>query len=69
MSYLWFPYPEIGSLGERVDIAYAENLVKVFVLAPEVDKRETTQFILKVTDKGEPPISRYKRVMVTIEPK
>ncbi len=68
LSYLWFPYPEIGSLGKRVDIAYAENLVKVYVVAPAVDKKETTQFILKVTDKGEPPLSRYRRVMVTIEP-
>ncbi len=69
LSYLWFPYPEIGSLGKRVDIEYAENLVRVFVVAPKIDKKVTTQFILKVTDKGEPPLSRYRRVMVTIEPK
>ena len=68
LSYLWFPYPEIGSLQQRVDIAYAENLVKVFIVAPEVSKTETTQYILKVTDKGNPPISRYKRVNVRIEP-
>ncbi len=69
LSYLWFPYAEIGSYGERIDIANAENLVKVFIRAPEVNEKVTTQFILKLTDKGSPPISRYKRVNVTIEPK
>jgi hypothetical protein len=37
--------------------------------APKVDKEETAHFILKVTDKGEPQLSRYKRVIVTIKPK
>lgn len=38
-------------------------------VAPEVDKKETAHFILKVTDKGKPPLSRYKRVIVNILPK
>jgi hypothetical protein len=68
LSYLWFPYPEIGSLQQRLEVANAENLVKVFIVAPEVDQKETTQFILKVTDKGNPALSRYKRVHITINP-
>ena len=39
-----------------------------YYTAPEVDKEETAHFILKVTDKGEPQLSRYKRVIVTIVP-
>lgn len=41
----------------------------VHFTAPVVDKEETAHFILKVTDKGEPRLSRYKRVIVTIKPK
>ena len=38
------------------------------VRAPQVDSPQTTHFILKVTDKGTPSLTRYKRVIVTIVP-
>jgi hypothetical protein len=39
------------------------------VTAPIVDKPETLHFILKLSDKGEPNLTRYKRVIVTVLPK
>jgi len=69
VSYLWFQYPEAGSYKELMKFASAENLCKVFVIAPEVEKNETAHFILKATDKGKPELSRYKRVIVNISPK
>jgi hypothetical protein len=36
--------------------------------APKVDKEETVHIILKLTDRGEPQLSSYKRVIVTIKP-
>ncbi len=69
LSYLWFHYPEAGSYKKLIKFALAENLYKVYVTAPEVEKKETAHFILKVTDKGKPPLSRYKRVIVNIIPK
>jgi hypothetical protein len=33
-----------------------------------VDKEVTAHFILRLTDKGSPQLSRYKRVIVTITP-
>jgi hypothetical protein len=69
LSYLWFQYPESGSYRKLIRFASAENLCKVFLMAPEVEKKETAHFILKVTDKGKPPLSRYKRVIVNVLPK
>ncbi len=69
LSYLWFNYPEAGSYKEPIKINSAENIYNAYVIAPEVEKKETAQFILRVTDKGTPPLSRYKRVFVTILPK
>jgi len=69
LSYLWFHYPEAGSYNKMIKIASAENARGVYVIAPEVEKNETAHFILKVTDKGKPQLSRYKRVIVTITPK
>ena len=69
LSYVWFQYPEVGSYKKSIKILSAENLYRVAVIAPEVEKKETALFILKVTDKGKPPLSRYRRVIVSIIPK
>ncbi len=69
MSYLWFQYPEPGSYKGLVSFRpYASNLYDLHVTAPEVDGPRTIHFILKVTDKGTPPLTRYKRVIVTVLP-
>jgi hypothetical protein len=69
LSYLWFNYPEAGSYKKLIKIDSAENLPLVNVIAPAVDHEQTAHFILRVTDKGKPRLSRYRRVVVTIEPK
>jgi hypothetical protein len=67
LSYLWFHYPEASSYKEPIGL-YAENLYQLSIRAPEVDKPETAHFILSVTDKGTPALTRYKRVIVHIVP-
>jgi hypothetical protein len=68
LSYLWLSYPEAGSYKKKL-ITEAEIAHGVYVKAPVVDKTETAHIILKVTDKGKPALSRYKRIIVTITPK
>jgi hypothetical protein len=69
LSYLWFQYTEAGSYKKPVHFDQAEDLYRIpFIKAPAVDKPETAHFILKVTDKGNPPLTRYKRVIVNILP-
>ena len=68
-SFLWFNYPEAGTYKKPVKISSPENSHGIYVVAPEVEKEETAHFILRVTDKGTPPLSSYKRVIVTILPK
>lgn len=68
-SFLWFNYPEAGTYKKLIKVNGAENIHMANFTAPEVDKEETAHFILKVTDRGEPKLSRYKRVIVTIIPK
>jgi hypothetical protein len=71
LSYWWFQYPEAGTYKGIVNFGpYSENLYNVHTIkAPEVTSPQTVHFILKVTDKGNPPLSRYKRVIVTVVPK
>lgn len=68
LSYLWFNYPEAGTLDEEVRIGGSENSHTVYFKVPEVKKKEVIHFIFKVTDKGTPRLSRYKRIIITIEP-
>lgn len=69
LSYLWVQYPEAGTLEESIPFRLAENLYNVHTItAPEVETPQTTHFILKVTDKGTPALSRYRRVIVNILP-
>jgi len=68
LSFLWFNYPEAGSWKELIKPAGADNIYFVPFVAPRVSKAETAHFIVKVSDKGTPSLTRYKRVIVTILP-
>ena len=70
LSYFWFQYPELGTYRERVSFgSFAPNMYNVHTIrAPEVTSPQTVHFIVKVTDKGAPPLTRYKRVIVTFVP-
>ncbi|WP_221393764.1 DUF1593 domain-containing protein [Dyadobacter sp. NIV53] len=69
LSFLWFQYQEAGSYKDRITFAQAENLYRLSAKAPEVSTTETAHFILRVTDKGNPALTRYRRVIVYISPK
>jgi len=70
ISYLWFQYPEAGTYDGVISFSpYSPNLYHVHTIrAPEVEQPETAHFILKVTDKGTPALTRYKRVVVNLLP-
>ena len=69
LEYYWFNYAEAGTLSASpVAIQSAENMARVAVVAPEVTKPETLHFILRVTDRGTPALTRYKRVLVRVVP-
>jgi hypothetical protein len=68
LSYLWINYPEAGSLTTPIPAQGAENFRRARFVAPEVIRTETAHYILSETDKGQPSLTRYRRVIVTIEP-
>ncbi len=68
LSFLWFEYPEPGTCKAPFTMTGATNMPRVSVSAPVVERAGTAHFILKVTDKGNPPLTRYQRVIVTVHP-
>jgi hypothetical protein len=68
LIYYWFNYPEAGSCDKPASL-FPPNIVKPMVLAPDVETPQTVHFILKVTDRGTPRLTRYKRIVVDVIPK
>jgi hypothetical protein len=74
LVYRWFYYGEPGTFvlstartGAPLKIENADQRDASFI-APMVSKPETLHIILAVTDQGAPPLTRYKRVIVTLFP-
>jgi hypothetical protein len=68
LRFHWFHYPEPGSYrGGPIEIQNAIS-AKASFAAPRVSSAQTAHFILAVTDDGSPPLTRYRRVVVTIAP-
>ena len=68
LSFHWFHYQEIGHWQTAIASGIAPNIHTVDFTAPAVSEPREAHFIVRVTDKGEPPLSRYKRVIVTVAP-
>ena len=69
LSFYWMQYPEVSSYKRKI-VREPCNVSWLFDMkAPKVTKPETVHIILKVTDKGSPQLTRYKRVIINILPK
>ena len=67
LTYLWWQYVEAGSYSKAVHIQDANSKAAHF-LAPTVDASRTVHIILSVTDQGSPPLTTYRRAVVTVTP-
>lgn len=70
-GYHWFHYPEVGGWPEEIKPhVRSPNLYAVPFKAPADTDSEPhdAHIIHKVTDKGSPALTRYRRVIVTIQP-
>ena len=64
LSYEWFVYPEPGTYRGPVAIL-GTNAELATVRVPDDASGQTIHVILTVTDSGQPPLTRYRRVVVT----
>jgi hypothetical protein len=65
LTYRWFVYPEAGTYGTAVPVADpAAEVVSLTVPADAAGK--TIHVVLEATDRGSPPLTRYRRAFVTV---
>jgi hypothetical protein len=68
LHFEWVYYPEPGSYrGPALEIESRMEPRARFT-APRVDSPATVHVILSVTDSGSPALTRYRRIVVTVEP-
>lgn len=68
LRFEWLYYPEPGSYrGASPEIKQADQPRATFI-APRVEQESTLHLILIATDNGEPPLTRYARVVFTVSP-
>ena len=74
LSYQWFYYGEPSTAplsNSRAVVALAiDNATgrEASFTAPQVTKPETLHIVLAVTDNGQPKLTRYRRVIVSVLP-
>jgi cellulose-binding protein len=67
VGLLWESYPEAGTYGGTLKVQTNASGVLTFE-APKVNTNATIHWVLSVTDRGEPPLTRYQRVIVGVKP-
>jgi hypothetical protein len=65
LSYKWWQYREPGSYEGELTIENADRPRASFVAPGNARKGQTAHLICEVTDSGSPPLTRYRRVIVT----
>jgi len=75
LSYQWIYYPEPGTFtlssartGAPLNIENADQMNASFTVPPKFGRPGTLHIILAVTDSGRPPLTRYQRVIITVNP-
>jgi hypothetical protein len=69
LRFEWLHYPEPGgsqNASPKIDHARAQS---VQVSLPDVAEPTSVHVVLVVTDDGEPPLARYGRVVIDLEPR
>ena len=67
LEFLWFVYKEAGTYEAAIKIINAD-CSKAFFIAPEVSESRTVHVILSVKNNHQPSLTRYKRIIFTINP-
>jgi len=67
LSYRWWQYTEPGSYRGTVAIRNANQPEASFAVPQDARDGDTVHIICEVTDSGNPPLTRYQRVIVEFD--
>ena len=62
LTFQWIAYPETGSY--RKPVIFETKDAGLTLTVPQDAAGKTMHFLLRVTDDGTPPLTRYRRLIV-----
>lgn len=66
VTFEWWQYEEVGTYAGSVELTATEGATSSFTVPEDAEAGSTIHIILEATDSGEPPLTRYQRVIVTV---
>lgn len=64
VSFIWWPYQEVGTYPGKLTLKDAQKKSLRFTVPDDLKKGQTIHLILEVTDQHSLPLTRYKRVVL-----
>ena len=68
LVFQWLVYPEASAYRGPLPAIDGRDTSTASLVAPAVERKASVHVILTVTDSGSPPLARYARVVLDIEP-
>ena len=68
LTYRWWQYQEASSYKGNIKIRNAGQQNAAFTIPKDARTGQTIHMVCTVQDNGTPPLSRYQRVIVTVQP-
>jgi len=65
LTFEWTTYPEAGTYGGSIQIADSTS-TEVMIPIPDDAVGKTIHVLLTVRDQGQPPLARYRRVVISV---
>jgi hypothetical protein len=69
LTFKWIFYPEVGTYRDKLPELMGVGGAKASFIAPKADEPRTLHVVLIATDAGQPPLTRYRRVVVEVMPR
>jgi Cellulose-binding Sde182, nucleoside hydrolase-like domain/Cellulose-binding protein Sde0182, C-terminal domain len=66
LQFKWLHHAQVGTLGGRIRIENADTPAATVAVPSDADQGDTVHVVCTVTDDGTPPLTRYARVIVTV---
>ncbi len=68
LNFEWIAYPEASNFEGAVPVIEGRDAPRAALVAPAVERPASLHLILVATDSGSPPLTRYARVVLEIDP-
>jgi hypothetical protein len=67
LTFSWWQYAEAGTYPGSVDISDSDSVNAMLTVPADAKSGQTIHVVCEVTDSGTPRLTRYARVVVTVE--